>query len=527
MQKKKDNLLGKIVKRNYNNKLEEVLEHKNFSEQTKSLLLSMLYKIETSYSDYEKAKHNVETKDEYMENIISTIRNVCNSIEIVRPNTPQSADLGNRTYIIDERTKAIKGYAIERKILYAIAKIGKKEFIVNQNQYGMFAKPISDLINIGNNINIVEPLRDFNGYSWTTISREIESIEHNLVYQNLRILVGHQALNAWVQNREFVADYMMLLKKRLSNYGEANANKLLELIYKISILLEKKYNPEGRQLLESYKNQTINQMKQVQNVGQFAVQVSEKKKEINEKMKLIDKVLNNENLLQRECIARNNNLPNDRKYPNLQALAQQLIKERENEFDKIEKLNKLLIPQNFMKYKREIENKANYLRLLEANDLQGEIEKTLIKLQKSFLHCFEKKIEQAETKSQIMDVIYEFRYYYLLMFNQDKAIYEVPELQEILEKVITELLDKTKNEGITGIYTQRKELENKIFKEVITLRTIEINNLLMKITKEKETIYLQIFDEESFEKKVPLGTTQSIQKKDLDIRLNKKFKIFY
>ena len=30
---------------------------------------------------------------------------------------------------------------------------------------------------------MVEPLRDFNGYSWTTIPSEIESIQHNLIYQ--------------------------------------------------------------------------------------------------------------------------------------------------------------------------------------------------------------------------------------------------------------------------------------------------------------------------------------------------------
>ena len=71
MQKKKEYFLGRIVKKDYKNKLEEVLERKNFSEQTKSLLLSMLYKIENAYSDYSKVKQNVESKDEYIENIIS------------------------------------------------------------------------------------------------------------------------------------------------------------------------------------------------------------------------------------------------------------------------------------------------------------------------------------------------------------------------------------------------------------------------------------------------------------------------
>ena len=48
MQQKKKNLLEKIVKKDYNNELEKILEEKQFGENVKSTLLSMLYKIETN-----------------------------------------------------------------------------------------------------------------------------------------------------------------------------------------------------------------------------------------------------------------------------------------------------------------------------------------------------------------------------------------------------------------------------------------------------------------------------------------------
>ena len=63
MQKKNDNFLDKIVKKDYNNQLEKVLEKKYFEENVKNILLSILYKIETSYKDYKQVKQNVETKD--------------------------------------------------------------------------------------------------------------------------------------------------------------------------------------------------------------------------------------------------------------------------------------------------------------------------------------------------------------------------------------------------------------------------------------------------------------------------------
>ena len=63
---KKKNILDKIVKKDYNNELEKILEEKQFGENVKSTLLSILYKIETAYKDYETVKEDVETKEEYI-----------------------------------------------------------------------------------------------------------------------------------------------------------------------------------------------------------------------------------------------------------------------------------------------------------------------------------------------------------------------------------------------------------------------------------------------------------------------------
>jgi len=74
LQKKTDKFLDKIVKKDYNNELEKVLEKKAFDENTKSLLLSILYKIETAYNDYEIVKPNVKSKEDFIQDIINHIR---------------------------------------------------------------------------------------------------------------------------------------------------------------------------------------------------------------------------------------------------------------------------------------------------------------------------------------------------------------------------------------------------------------------------------------------------------------------
>ena len=77
MQKKSDKFLEKIVKKDYNNELEKILEKKNFDENVKSILLSILYKIETAYKDYEKVKQDVETKDEFIKMFLKQIEDNC------------------------------------------------------------------------------------------------------------------------------------------------------------------------------------------------------------------------------------------------------------------------------------------------------------------------------------------------------------------------------------------------------------------------------------------------------------------
>ena len=62
MQKKNDNFLEKIVKKDYNNELEAILEKKYFNEDVKSILLNILYKIETGIQRLQKSKTRYRNK---------------------------------------------------------------------------------------------------------------------------------------------------------------------------------------------------------------------------------------------------------------------------------------------------------------------------------------------------------------------------------------------------------------------------------------------------------------------------------
>ncbi len=207
-----EKLFKRLVKKNYNDELEKVLENKKIDETAKNLLLGILYKVEASYKDFYTVKRNIETKDEYIKKIINIIEEDCDKIIVV--NQEQVNNLQNKTFIVNKENKEIIIYPIERKLLYAISKIGKNDIIL-EDKYNFLNRHISDIINVGNNIETVEPLRDFNGWSWSVVNREIEGIEYNILYQNIRILIGNRLLKRCIQNKNSNKDYLKLLKLEL------------------------------------------------------------------------------------------------------------------------------------------------------------------------------------------------------------------------------------------------------------------------------------------------------------------------
>ncbi len=438
----KKNLLEKIVKKDYNNELEKILEQKQFGENAKSTLLSILYKIEAAYKDLETVKKDVETKDEYILNILDIIKNNCNSIKIVKMNDKESKIPENKTYIINKEKKEIISYPIERKLLYAIAKIGKKDKIIKED-YFIINETLSDLINVGNNIDMVEPLRDFNGYSWTSIPQEIESIDHNLIYQNLRMIVGYKFLDKWIRNNEFIIDYFDLFKEQLEEkYGKENKNRFIDILSKISILLSIKFNNIEKENLIIIKQEIEKELNKTQNKELFIENITDRKLEISDKIKEIDTIMNNKDLLQKEYIKRNKKLPLEKKIFSMRILSQIMEKERDKYFKKIEKLNELINPQNFIKYKKEIEEKYKYLKILNTENIEEELYKFKIQMQKIFLDCIKINISKAESKQEIEKIIYDFRYYLLLSYDHERTVQEVEKLQKQIGDVSTLLIDK-------------------------------------------------------------------------------------
>ena len=509
-------MIKKFIKKDINEELEDVLEKKNIDENVKNLLQDILYKIEVSYKDYQKVKTKEKSEKQYLGEIISNIQKKCNQIKIIefsqRVNIEKiQKSLEKKKYYVDDRK--IITYPIEEKLLYAIEKKINNNKIVNA-KYEKLVIPLSDMINTGKCIDRIEVLRDFNGWSWTTINSEIENIKANLFYQTLQILLGEDFMENWTKDKDGIIDYYKMLKEEISDkyINEVkNISKLEQLILQIAIISESEEN-------EDYKMQTMQnlrdldkRMKKCVNVQDYVQEFTEDKKKAALEIKEIEKILTQEARVKAEYKKRNEENTLDEKIISIKAFKQQMMERKKQLLEQIEKDNYYLNPNNYLEAKKQMENEKKLLELIYYTD--DEKEKILIEFEKIFLKCFKKKIQQSKAED-IIDLIYKFRYYMLLPFNSEKKIKDIEELQkEILdiEKLLTKLAKKEK--------VISNEVPFEAVKHVFKTRIIDLENLYYKISVEYDKKYIQIFDENVKEEKFEIDFSDKN-------KINKKVKIF-
>lgn len=136
------------------------------------------------------------------------------------------------------------------------------------------------------------------------------------------------------------------------------------------------------------------------------------------------------------------------------------------------------------------------------------------------------KIQQTHIKQDIIKLLYEFRYYCLLPYEVDKTVIEEKTLQKSVKEVGMALFQKAQKEKVIESIVENKDLEYAILKHIFTVRIIRLEDLYIKLTKEKDKFYLQLFDEDVFEEKIEIPEIKDLNKKELQIRLNKKIKLF-
>ena len=499
-----EKLFSKLNSRDYNNQLEKILENKEFSVDVKNLLLSMLYKIESGYKDYSIVKRMVHDKKTYIEDILRIIKEKCEKIIILEDDSKEAKELkedGKKFYINKLENTIYLMYPNESLLLYTLYKIDDKQIYLDE-KYNLIRNALSNLLNGGEDINNIEVLRDFNGWNWNIVNREIPEITTNLIYQNLIYLLGINFIKDFVHTEEII-DYIKLTEEKLDKvYGKENASEILNKIYKISIIIcTQKNEIEKKRLLEEKEN-LEKELKRLKDKIKLSNEISNIKKESLKKIKQIDNILNDKKLLEEEYIKRNERRATYNKIFSISHLAEILNKERNKELKIIEENNLLLDPKHYIQTVGNLEKQLELLKDIVYDKQEESKIKYLIDLEKVFIKCMYTKIQNAIQKEEIIDLLYMFRYYNLIFATETEQIKDLEELKEDLKLVEQLLIKKAYDLKVLNIITNEENTNNEIIMNILKTKIISLENIGIELKQNEESLGVIIYGVDVFEKTI-------------------------
>lgn len=537
-------IFSKIIK-DYNNELEIILEQKAFSSDVKNLLLSMLYKIENAYEDYKKVKVNVCEKKQFVEEILETIKEECDEVEIIKPMSEEGQKLYENSIncIVDKENKKIRTFQNEKSILDAILQMRQQDIELNE-KYELIEKPIKELLKIGNNMNSLEVIRDFNGWSWDITTIEMKNIIYNKVYQLLIILIGSKIIDTWVNNRKSEEieeipsnvilsskynenygitikemqeqkDYVEEIVSRFSKlYGEEKTKEFFKKLIQIIILENSKNDKEYKERIIKEIDKINKELEKMKNNKTFIEELSLQKKKITKQIKDIDTILNDEKTLKEQYENTNKKLPNKEKIFSVSHFKLMYEKQREKLLKEIKNINTKMEPQQFIEIKKSLQEKLEFYEHIQIEEIANENTVRLLKeLEETFLECILEKIEKTNEKSEIEKIIYELRYYKLIL----------PIVTKETDEIERKLIKKACEQKILTKFSEKEETNYQILKQIFTSKIIDLSETIYTLKYTKGTLTLNIYDGNTHDETKQIKITE---KTELNVKLNKKIKIW-
>ncbi len=500
--------------RDYNEELELVLDKKYFSSSIKNVLLSMIYKIERSYPDYTQVKRHVRAKEDFLMELIDTVKNYCEHIKTVEPESNEAEVLRKHKVLAltNERERSILAYPTEISMLYAISDIMPKYFAVERDF--VFKRLLQTILVEGYNYNNVSMLQDFNGWTWDNAPKKNTPFISNLIYQNLLCLFGEDYLAEWRNSSNVKAKHIEDLKRRIQDLDSNNNYfyQTLNLIYKAS-------KEQDRLAIESDLKKYYDEYCAMQNMDNYLRELSIKKHAMLKRIGQIDMIHSKSDLLAREYNRFNKSLPEDKRIGNANLYSNMLKNERFELEEEVARITKLQNPVEYINRRSE----CSAIAYIYSN--QDTIDNAVIKSQLEYLKLYDKKIANDDDPEQIIDIIYELRYYRKINLNERHKVESIPKLKEQIDAIMKKALIKACKLGVIKIVSMDISINFDIIDVAFATNMIDLYDTRIELDfVEVDKMSVKVFDKDSFEYEKIIDFKGD--RRDLQVKLEKPIKIF-
>lgn len=500
--------------KDYNLELEEVLDKKYFSSNIKNLLLNMIYKIEINYKDYTEVKRCVKNKEEFFNEIIETVRLYCDNIQIAKPDSDQAKMLikNDVLALTNEKERSILSHQNEIALLYAISDISPKYYYISQDF--LIGRYFQNILVDGFNTNNIEVLRDFNGWSWDITNDLKYNFINNLIYQNLLMILGDKFLTEWRTYNFTDRDFILEVKKYIKYF--TNNDKYLKLLYK---LVFQSLTGDDREKVDKELASYNRTLKKMEDKIKFIEESKSQKTKLTKKLEKIDFALNDKKILEKNFEKTNLKLSDNKKIKSLASYKKMIKKEREKILNKINDISFLLKPSNFISKKQMMQE------TLELCSKKDNLEKIIIESQNEFLNFLDKKLSKMKTRDEIIDIIYELRYYQKIRITDDVIIEDIEEIDTHIDKLFKKAITKLCQLGAIKIISMDINLNYEIIKYALNTTIINLEQIRVSFDIDDNGLVIMVYDKDNFEKQ---GRKQisTGKKKILEVPLKRRIKLF-
>lgn len=499
--------------KDYNAILEEILDKKYFSSSVKNLFLSMIYKVEISYKDYKQVKRAVREKEEFLEELLETIKKYCDNIKTVGVGSEEEKLLikNHVKALTNEKERSMLTYPTEVALLYGISNVMPKYFYM-RNSF-IFKKEFQKNLVDGYVLNNLEILNNFNGWSWDDNQRENIDYISNLVYQNLLLILGDRFLSVWRNYGSTKREFLDEMRTYISSITGNN-------FYFVSLckILYLNSGKKEKEILEQKLKENLKEFNKMSNKEKYIEEIKIRKINLTKSVQKIDIILNNQKLLAKEFDKRNAKLDEGKKIGNIKVLVAMLGRERQGYINEIAELSSMLKPNIFLKKKQELQELSEIL--LNKNS----IEKEIIIFQKEFLKILDKKLKKINTTEEIVDIIYKLRYYRNIKIEKDKYLKDIAEIEKLSDDIMKKIVTMACKQGVIRIISMDIPLNYEIIKYAIDTRIIKLEEIKLSLETEKNSVLIKVYDKEVFEKQGKKELEDA--KKQIEIKSKRMIMLF-
>ena len=258
----------------------------------------------------------------------------------------------------------------------------------------------------------------------------------------------------------------------------------------------------------------------------YSEELFKEQKKYDLQINKIEQILNNPKLLNNEFIRRNEILDAEHKIFSISNLTEILVEDKRKVENKYQKISKKLNSLQYNEDLSEASEISDFINNLEMNSSTS-IKSIIIELQKIFLKCFMEFITKAESKKQIAELIYTFRYYSLIYYDENTQIKDIEELEQDIKNIENLLIDKSIRIRMINELSANQSLNLQIISPIFELRNIELKDIEIKVEEDivnNHIIQIEYLDNGIAEKTKTIDIENISQVKGL--KFNKRIKIF-